>query len=207
VEKESTVAFKKSKNPALEVANAIDEAMTLVGSRLFREARLVLEQAEHVANEAGLASSFLAWGLSVVCDECQDAPNAVTYIRAALRLDPCAPTLLNSHRIIRGRTILAFNSIDVNDPAVATYFGLLVDLGAVDAAACLKFSQHAIANGDGAKALALAEDAVHLEPPTAERLRHLAGLLAAGGRHDDARARRAEADALAATFQCPVATA
>jgi len=52
------VAVKKTQNPALEVANLIDEAMTLVGSRLFREARLVLEQAEQVAKQANLSSSF-----------------------------------------------------------------------------------------------------------------------------------------------------
>ena len=94
-----------------------------------------------------------------------------------------------------------------NDAAVPMFFKLLVDLDAVDAAACLKFSQHAVAKGDGVKALALAEDAIHLEPPTAERLRHLAGLLAAAGRHDEARAREAEAEVLTATFHCAVATA
>jgi len=83
---------------------------------------------------------------------------------------------------------------------------LRVDLDAVDAAACIKFSQHAVAKGDGAKALALAQDAVHLEPPTAERLRHLASLLATAGRHEEARARETEADALAASH-CPVAMA
>lgn len=201
------VALKKTQNAALQVTNAIDEAMNLVGSRLYREARLVLEQAEQVANKAGLVSSFLAWGLSVVSDECGDPVNAVKFIKEALRLDPCGPPYINSFNIIRSRTILAFNARDVNDPTVPTLFGLLVDLDAVDAAACIKFSQHAVAKGDGAKALALAEDAVHLEAPTAERLRHLAGLLAAAGRDDDARARRAEADALVAMFQCPVATA
>lgn len=45
---------------------------------------------------------------------------------------------------------LAFNARDVNDPTVPTLFGLLVDLDAVDAAACIKFSQHAVAKGDGA---------------------------------------------------------
>ena len=201
------MASKKTQNTALQVANAIDEAMTLVGSRLFREARLVLEQAEQAANKAGLVSSFLAFGLSVVYDECQDSPNAVKYIRAALSQDPCAPPFVNSYRIIRGRTILAFNTMDVNDPAVPMFFKLLIDLDAVDAAACLKFSQHAVAKGDGVKALALAEDAVHLEPPTAERLRHLAGLLAAAGRHEEARAREAEVEALAVSFSCPTAQA
>jgi hypothetical protein len=201
------MASKKTQNAALQVANAIDEAMTLVGSRLFREARLVLEHAEQVANRAGLVSSFLAWGLSVVSDECGDAVNAAKFIKAALRLDACAPPFINSFNIIRGRTTLAFNSMEVNDPLLPKVFKLLVDLDAVDAAACLKFSQHAVAKGDGVKALALAEDAIHLEPPTAERLRHLAGLLAAAGRHEEARAREAEADALGATFQCPVATA
>ena len=202
------MASKKTQNTALQVANAIDEAMTLVGSRLFREARVVLEQAEQAAERAGLgSSSFLAWGLSVVCDECQDSPNAVKYIRAALSQDPCAPPFVNSYRIIRGRTILAFNTMDVNDPAVPMFFKLLIDLDAVDAAACLKFSQHAVAKGDGVKALALAEDAVHLEPPTAERLRHLAGLLAAAGRHEEARAREAEVEALAVSFSCPTAQA
>jgi tetratricopeptide (TPR) repeat protein len=146
-------------------------------------------------------------GLSVVYDECQDSPNAVKYIRAALSQDPCAPPFLNSYRIIRGRTILAFNTMDVNDAAVPMFFKLLVDLDTLDAAACLKFSQHAVAKGDGVKALALTEDAKHLEPPTAERLRHLAGLLTAAGRYDEARAREAEANALAAMLQCPVATA
>ena len=201
------MAVKKTQNPALQVANAIDEAMTLVGSRLFREARLVLEQAEHIANKAGLASSFLAWGLSVVSDECGDAVSAVKYIRAALTLDPCAPPFLNSYRIIRSRIVLAFAGMDENDTGIPTYFRLLVDLGAVDATACFKFSRHAAAHGDPTRALALAEDAVQLQPPTPERLRHLVGLLAAAGRHQEARACEAEAEVLAATFPCPVATA
>lgn len=206
VVKESTVAVKKSQNPALQVANAIEEAMTLVGSRLFREARLALEQAEQVAKRAGLASSYLAWGLSVVSDECQDAANAVKFIKAALTLDPCAPPFINSYLIIRGRTILAFNGMDVNDPTLPTFFRLLVDLDAVDAAACIKFSRHAAAHGDPARALSLAQDAVQIQPPTAERLRHLASLLATAGRHEEARARETEADALV-SFDCPTATA
>lgn len=190
------VALKKTQNAALQVANAIDEAMTLVGSRLFREARLVLEQAEEVASKAGLSSSFLAWGLSVVADECGDAVDAVKFVKVALKLDPCAPPFINSYKIIRGRTVLTFTGMDVNDPAIPTFFRLLVDLDAVDAAACMKFSRHAAAHGDPARALALAQDAVQLQPPTADRLRHLAGLLAAAGRHEEARAREIDADAL-----------
>ena len=161
------MAVKKSKNPALEVAKAIDEAMTLVGSRLFREARLVLEQAQQVAKNANLGgSAFLNWGLSVCADECQDAVNAVRFITAALKQDPCAPPFINSYKIVRNRVIATFQGMNVNDRQVPTFFRLLVDLDAVDAAACMKFSQHALANGDDAKALALAQDAVHLEPPT-----------------------------------------
>jgi len=206
VVKESALASKKTQNTALQVADAIDEAMTLVGSRLFREARLVLEQAEQVASKAGLSSSWLAWGLSVACDEVQDWVAAVNHIKTALRLDPCAPPFINSYRIIRGRTVLAFTGMDVNDPAIPTLFRLLVDLDAVDAASCMKFSRHAAAHGDPARALALAQDAVQLEPPTTEQLRHLARLLAAAGRHEEAQARQSEADVLV-SFPCPRATA
>ena len=202
------MAVKKSKNPALEVAKAIDEAMTLVGSRLFREARLVLEQAQQVAKNANLGgSAFLNWGLSVCADECQDAVNAVRFITAALKQDPCAPPFINSYKIVRNRVIATFQGMNVNDRQVPTFFRLLVDLDAVDAAACMKFSQHALANGNDAKALALAQDAVHLEPPTPARLHHLARLLTAAGRHEEARARRSEAEALAITFSCPAAQA
>src|SRR5262249_39517012 len=132
--------MKKTQNAALQVAKGIDEAMTLVGSRLFREARLVLEQAEKVAKNANLPpSAFLVWGLSVVADECGDAVNAVKFIKAALRLDACAPPIINSYNLIRGRTVLAFAGMDVGDPNIPTFFRLLVDLDAVDAAACMKF--------------------------------------------------------------------
>ena len=202
------MAVKKTQNPALQVASAIDEAMSLVGSRLFREARLVLEQAELIEKNASLPpSAFLAWGLSVVADECGDAVNAVKFVKAALRLDPCAPPFINSYKIIRGRTILAFTSMDVDDLKIPVFFRLLVDLDAVDATACLKFSRHAAAHGDPIRALALAQDAVQLQPPTAERLRHLAGLLARAGRHEEARARLREAETLAVTFSCPAAEA
>ena len=40
-----------------------------------------------------------------------------------------------------------------------------------------------------------------------EALRHLASLLAKVGRHQEARARRSEAEALAVTFSCPAAQA
>ena len=103
------MAVKKSKNPALEVAKAIDEAMTLVGSRLFREARLVLEQAQQVAKNANLSSAFLNWGLSVTADECQDAVSAVRHIVAALKQDPCAPPFINSYKIVRNRVIASFH--------------------------------------------------------------------------------------------------
>jgi Flp pilus assembly protein TadD len=55
--------------------------------------------------------------------------------------------------------------------------------------------------------IGLAEDAVQREPHNAAALRHLASLLAKAGRHQEARARRSEAESLAVTFSCPAATA
>jgi hypothetical protein len=48
---------------------------------------------------------------------------------------------------------------------------------------------------------------VEAEPPTAERLHHLARLLKAVGQESEARARTEQAENLAAFFPCPMATA
>jgi tetratricopeptide (TPR) repeat protein len=124
-----------------------------------------------------------------------------------LKLDPCAPLLLGSYDIIRSRVLATFQDLAVTDVAVPIYFGLLADLHAVDAAALIKHSQHLAAEGDQQEALAVAQQAVELEPVTSEALRHVARLLAGVGRHEEARAHRREADAMAVTFACPKAEA
>src|SRR5207245_11238985 len=105
--------------------------------------------------------------------------------------------------LVRGRYL----SRSATHRQVTTVSPLLVELDAEAAAACMHCSQHALANGDRATALAPAQDAVHLEPPTPARLHHLARLLTAAGGHEEARARRSEAEALAITFSCPAAQA
>ena len=135
------------------------------------------------------------------------APNAVRYITSALKLDPAAPPLLHSLGIIRSRVMVTFNDLPVTDAAIPSFFRLLSDLRAVDAAALIKHSQHLAAEGNQEEALALAQEAVALEPSTGEALRHLARLLDGVGRHEEARAGRREAAALAVTFPCPQATA
>jgi Flp pilus assembly protein TadD len=200
--------MEQKPSPALEVANAIAKAMSLAGRNLYDAAWEVLKRAEQVATNANLSSSpTLCWGLAVSADQRQDAPNAVKYIVSALKLDPCAPPLLGSYDIIRKRVAATFNDLDVADEGLPIYFRLIADLHAVDSAVLLKYSQHVAAQGNRETALELAQEAVGLEPPTAEGLRHLARLLAGAGRHEEARARQHEADAMAVTFPCPEAQA
>ena len=201
------MAAKLKSNPALEVANAIDKAMRLSGRELHDAAWEVLKRAEHAAQNAGLASAYLFWGLAAEADHRQDAESAVRYIVKALQLDPAAPPFIDSYRIIRERLLATFKEMDATDAAIPTLFRLIADLDAVDAAVLLKLSEHVANQGNYEAALGLAQDAVHREPPTAEGLRHLARLLGKTDRHEEARARRQEAEALAMTFPCPEAQA
>jgi Flp pilus assembly protein TadD len=125
----------------------------------------------------------------------------------ALKLDPAAPPFIGSYNIIRERLIASFKEMDATDAAIPTVFRLIADLGAVDAPVLVKHSQHLAAEGDQQEALAVAQQAVELEPVTSEALRHVARLLAGVGRHEEARAHRREADAMAVTFACPKAEA
>jgi Flp pilus assembly protein TadD len=118
-----------------------------------------------------------------------------------------APPFVDSQRIIRDRLIATFGAMDATDAAIPAVFRLIADLDAVDAAVLIKLSRHVAAEGNHQAALGLAQDAVEREPQNAEALRHVASLLAKAGRHQEARARRSEAEALAVTFSCPAAQA
>jgi Flp pilus assembly protein TadD len=185
----------------------IDKAIRLSGRGLHDAAWEVLKRAEQVAQNEDLASAHLFWGLATQADERHDAENAVRYIVKALQLDPAAPPFIDSHRIIRERLIASFKEMDATDAAIPTVFRLIADLGAVDASVLVKHSQHLAAEGDEQEALAVAQQALELEPVTSEALRHVARLLAGVGRHEEARARRREAEALVITFPCPKAEA
>jgi len=199
---------KVKSDAAAQVSQEIEKAMTLSGRGLQDRAWERLKWAERMAEDAGLASGHLFWGLAATADQRDDAESAVRYIGKALRLDPAAPAFRDSHRIICEHVIFTFKAMDVTDPAVPTFFQLIADLDVVDAAALTKLSRYvAAADGNYEAALGLAQDAVQREPYNAEALRHLASLLVKIGRHQEARARRREAEALAVTFLCPAAEA
>ena len=106
------------------------------------------------------------------------------------------------------RVLATFKELDVHDPAVPVLFRLIARLDLLDAAALVKLSRHvAEADRNYQAALGLAQDAVERDPQNADALRHLASLLAKAGRHQEARARRSEAEVLAITFSCPAAQA
>jgi Flp pilus assembly protein TadD len=205
--KESAVAVRKPPDPALEVAAMIDRAWVFLQRKRGDEAWHLLLKAERAAKTAGLRSAFLAWVLAVAADLRGDAERAVKYIVEAVELEPCASAIRGSFDIIVRRTQVSLADLPAWDPEVSRLFVLLQKLDAVDAAASEKYSLHTLAHGDPVTSLAWAEEAVRLDLPTPQRLRHLARLLAHVGRHDDARARLEEADALAMTFPCPQAQA
>src|SRR5438105_2250034 len=106
------------------------------------------------------------------------------------------------------RVLATFKELDVHDPAVPLLFRLIARLDLVDATALVKLSRHvAEADRNYQAALGLAQDAVERDPQNATALHHLASLLAKAGRHEEARARRREAEALAVMFPCRAATA
>lgn len=198
---------KVKSDVAARVSQEIDKAMRLSGRGLHDAAWEVLKRADQVAHNANLASGYLYWGLAATADERHDAESAVRYIMKALQLDPAAPPFIGSYNIIRERVVATFRDLDVADQAIPTFFRLLADLDAVNSAALLKYSQYLAAEGDQEASLGLAQDAVDREPRNAKALRHLARLLAGAGRHQEARDRRVEADAIAQIFPCPEARA
>lgn len=203
-----SVTRKVKPDVAVRISEEIDKAMTLSGRGLHDAAWEILKRAEAVAQNAQLVSAHLLWGLAAEADARDDAEHAVKYITQALKLDPAAPPFINSHNIIRDRVISTFHAMDVTDVALRPFFEMIAALGAIDAAVLIKLSRHvAEADGNHQAALGLAQDAVQREPQNADALRHLASLLAGAGRHQEARARRSEGDALAVTFSCPAATA
>lgn len=117
------------------------------------------------------------------------------------------------------RVRVTFEELDLHDVALPNLFRVLARLDVVDAAVLVKQSRHVAAvliklsrhvdaaEGNHDAALGLAQDAVDREPHNAEALCHLAGLLRKAGRHEEARARRREAEALTFTFACPAAQA
>ena len=201
------MASQKNQNIAHKVAAAIDRASDLINRCLFDDAWNVLVQAEHVAKGAGIESPFLRWGLAVAADQRGDASNAVRNIMAALKGDPCSPPIQGSYRIILRRVRAAFDAYDPEDSRVSIFYGLLQELDAADASASFKYSLCAQGHGDRATALVFARVALSTEPPTPERLRHLARLLAAEGHAVEASTRLREAEELANTFPCPAARA
>lgn len=192
---------------AVRVSQEIDKAMTLSGRGLHDAAWERLKQAERLADREGLASATLAWGLAATADARDDAEAAVQYILRALALDPAGPAIRDSHRIICERLLGTFGELDFTDAAVPVLFRLIASLDVVDARTLVKYSRHVAAEGNHEAALGLAQDAVDREPRNPEALRHFASLLARAGRHQEARARRSEAEALTITFPCPAAQA
>ena len=201
------VARNQQSNAALEVAKSIDRAWALIQHKRGEDAWRLLLKAKATAQAAQIKSAFLAWGLAVAADIRGDAEHAVEYILKAVELEPCSTAIRGSHGIILKRTQVSFADLPPWDPEVSRLFGLLQKLDAVDAAAAEKYSLGLLAHGHLDDALAWAEVSVTIEPPTPERLRHLVRLLERAGRAEEARARRNEADCLAATFPVPEAQA
>jgi len=201
------VTSKAKSDVAARISQEIDRAMTLSGRGLHDAAWERLKQAERLAERAGLSSATLAWGLAATADQRDYAEAAVQYIVKALELDPAAPAIRDSHRIICERVLATFKELHIHDEAVPVLFRLIARLDAVDATVLVKQPRHVVAAGNLDAALGLAQDAVDREPRNAEALRHLASLLARAGRHQEARDRRIEADAIAQIFPCPEARA
>ena len=201
------MAQQQKSTPALEVVATINRAFDLISDQQYDAAWEALVEAECVALRAGIASPFLHWGLAVAADYRADAQSAVKHIALALRADPCSPPIRASHRIIAQRVRATFDKLDPADANVSHFYYLLRCLDVADATATIKYSRSAAIHCEFDVALESARHAVESEPPTAEGLRHLARLLAAVGRKDEARARGAEADLLANTFPSPAARA
>src|SRR5205823_1872359 len=167
----------------------------------------VLTRAEQTAQAARLSSPTLAWALAVAADCRGDPSNAVAYVMAALERDPCSPSIIGSFRIITGHVRADLQRMDPRRPNVPSAFRLLAQMGEADASAFFKYSLHSEASGNEVAALTLAQDAVEMAPPTFERLSHLARLLEAAGRDQEARARLDEANTLLLSSGCPKAQA
>ena len=193
---------------AVRISAEIDRAVRLSERGLHDAAWQILKAAERLAQNANLRSAYLHWLLAGTASQRDDAEGAAENILRALELDAIAPPFRDAHRVISERVRATFEELDLHDVAVPILFRLLARLGVVDAAALVKLSRHvAEADGNHQAALGLAQDAVQREPQNAEALRHLASLLAKAGRHQEARARRSEAEALAVTFPCAAAEA
>jgi len=202
------VIAKVRSDVAVRISAEIDKAVRLSERGLNDAAWQILKAALRLAQNANLCSAYLHWLLAGIANQCEDAEGAVENIVKGLELDPIAPPFRDAHRVISERLIATFKELDVHDAAVPVLFHLIARLDAVDAPALVKLSRHAAeADGNHQAALGLAQDAVQREPQNAEALRHLASLLAKAGRHEEARTRRSEAEALAITFSCPAAQA
>jgi len=201
------VVPKVNSKIAARISAEIDKAVRLSERGLYDGAWRILKAAERLAENASFRSAYLHWLLAGTANQREDAEGAVENIVRALELDPIAPPFRDAHRVISQRVRATFEELDVHDVAVENVFRLLARLGAVDGSMLLKRSRHVAAAGNSEAALGLAEDAVQREPQNAQALRHLASLLAKAGRHEEARARRREAEAVAVTFSCPAAQA
>lgn len=110
------------KTLATDVARYIDEAWLLVGQGALDDAHATLAHAHQIAKAGGLRSAFLLWGLAVVADLRDYAEDAVHFIMAALRLEPCAPPILKSYVIILKKTQNTFAELKPSDPVTCPPF-------------------------------------------------------------------------------------
>jgi hypothetical protein len=135
----------------------------------------------------------LHWALALAAHGRHDFNAAMQNILVALKLDPAAPVMLDTYRVVVDsiRSFLADPTLDPADDRVPVLFDLLDNVGAADTHALFTASVRCAMHGRLEVAIDLAERLLELEPRAAEVVRYTATLYR--GMRDERRAKEYEA--------------
>jgi hypothetical protein len=169
-----------------ELRAALQEARSLGQSNRHMEARAVLKKAYGHARAAGISSPELVWSLAVNCDYAGQPEEALGFILEVARLDPLSGSCAESAQIIAAhvREALSDPGRDPSDPATATSYAQLVELGEADTRTHVAMARHLAATGHAAWALEVLEAVVVLEPGFTDAWKELSAVGHRIGRTD-----------------------
>lgn len=142
----------------------------------------------------GIRSGHVYWQLAIACDALGDFDQAFTSVREALRIDPIAPPVWRSYRIIveRMQRTLADAGLKPDDPTVPRLYELLVSADETNADCHLAMARYHRHTGREAEALQLLEALTRLHPAFTAGWRELAATARAAGRPELADAAETE---------------
>lgn len=131
----------------------------------------------------GIRSGHVYWQLAIACDNLGDFDLAFTSVREALRIDPIAPPVWRSYRIIveRMRNTLADPGLKPDDPMVPRMYELLVSTDEATPACHLAMARYHRHTGNETEALALLEALTKLHPASSACWEELAATARAAG--------------------------